>query len=181
MLKEVMMKIVIFLVLCLHVIELQAQENPKYQQQGFAIQLGTGVLYGGVGGLVEYQQVVLETVRLTPFAGLGISLGGTDTNTYDYYWLNYAIGLTLELGNKHRLVLGPQLIGSRHIYQIPANAPLCKQTLMGPSFMLGYKGTSSFGLIWQFSIGLAYLQNPLIRSEKYASSPHLNIGLGYKF
>lgn len=179
--KQLDMKTSICLCLCLYAIELVAQNNPKYLQEGFATQLGTGVLYGGVGGLIEYQHVVVAHIRLTPFVGLGISLGGTDTNTYHYYWFNYAMGLTVEVGNKHRLLLGPQIIGSRHMYHTPAYAPLCKQKLMGPSFMIGYKGTASFGLIWQLVIGLAYLQNPLLKSEKYTSTPHLDIGLGYKF
>lgn len=156
-------------------------EDNKSTKAGWAIQLGTGTMYGGLGTLVEKQILIKEKFRLTPYAGLGLSLGGKDTIKADYYWLNCAIGANMEYGKTHRLIWGAQIINSNDIYNTPSNAPINKKTLVGTSVITGYKGTTSFGLIWQAYLGLAYIQDPIVNDKKYFFEPHVGLGIGYKF
>jgi len=155
--------------------------NDKTVKDGIEFQLGTGAMYGGIGGLVEYQRLIKENFYLTPYAGFGFSLGGLDTTTAKYYWINYALGINLEFGKRHRLILGPQIIGSNNILNKPSNAKIDKKMLIGSSLIIGYKGIASFGLIWQLYLGFAFMQNPFIDDKKFYFSPHIGLGIGYKF
>lgn len=160
---------------------LYAQETSKATKGGFALQAGTGTSYGGIGILAEYQFLIKEKYRITPYLGAGISLGGTDTSKADYYWNNYAAGCSFEYGNIHRIIAGPQFLFSTNISNKPVDAPIDKKTLFGPAFIVGYKGTSSFGLIWQLTVGTAYIQDPLEQNSDYSFEPNLGVGIGYKF
>lgn len=156
-------------------------ENKKNTKAGLAVQIGMGTSYGGSGGLVEYQILLKENLRLTPFTGIGFSLGGTDTSTAEFYWLNYATGLNLEYGKTHRIVIAPQIMGGYNIVSKPKDATIDKNMIIGPAFFAGYKGTASFGLIWQLMLGIVYIQNPLFTDSKYFFEPSFSLGIGYKF
>jgi hypothetical protein len=160
---------------------LSAQQEDKTTKGGFAIQVGNGVLYGGLGGMVEYQFPFKDNIRVTPYLGSGFSVGGTDTSCAEYIWHSYAIGVNLEMGRMHRFILGPQIVGSRNISNDPEDAVIYKKKLDGLSFIVGYKGTAQFGLMWQVMFGVAYLQDPFLQDDKYFFQPHIGLGMGYKF
>jgi hypothetical protein len=158
-----------------------ASINDKHAQGGLAVQAGYGILYGGMGGLIEYQFLLKDKVRITPLIGIGGSLGGTDSTTDKYYFLNYTLGLNFEYGNKHRAVAGLQFLGSHDIYNNPSNAKIDKKDIVGPDVIIGYKGTAYFGLLWQVYFGCAYAQNPFLRDISFFFEPHFGFGIGYKF
>jgi hypothetical protein len=56
-----------------------------------------------------------------------------------------------------------------------------KHVLTGPAFIAGYKGTASFGLLWQIHLGIVYEHNPIGDDRKYLFGPTAGIGIGYKF
>lgn len=159
-------------------------ENNKSIKSGWAIQIGTGVIYGGSLGVeVENQISLKEKIRVTPFAGLGFSIGGApaDTLNPEGTWLNYAIGFNLEYGIKHRFFFGPELIGANFITKERPNESINKRMFVGSSFIIGYKGTASFGLIWQIYVGVAHMEKPLMEGKKYFYQPNFGLGIGYKF
>jgi len=179
-----MKQILITVILIFSFSKLPAQDTCKYNKPGLAIQLGAGVLYGFLGGLVEYQIILKEKVRITPLAGMGFSTGGaypTDTINMEGTWLNYAIGFNIEYGKKHRLIVGPQVIGANYISKERPNESINKRMFVGSSFIVGYKGTASFGLIWQLYVGVAHMQKPLMNDMKYFFEPNVGLGIGYKF
>ncbi|HOT13570.1 MAG TPA: hypothetical protein PK252_02310 [Bacteroidales bacterium] len=160
---------------------LSAQQEDKTTKGGFAIQVGNGVLYGGMGGMIEYQLRFKDNVRITPYVGSGFSVGCSDSSSAEYVWYSYAIGVNLEMGRMHRFILGPQIVGARNISNDPENAVIYKKSLDGLSFIAGYKGTAHFGLMWQVVFGVACLQDPLLQDDKYFFQPHVGLGMGYKF
>lgn len=162
----------------------QNSKEAKFNKKGFAVQIGTGLIYGGVGTLFEYQLKLNDKLKMTPILGVGLSIGGppdqTDTIHSEGIWLNSAIGLNLEYGKKHRLIIGPQLITAYYTSEISPQSS--KQRMFaGYSFITGYKGTASFGLIWQVYLGLAHMEDPLMTGKNHYLMPHFGAGLGYKF
>ena len=166
-----------------HLVAQQDNSN-KANQSGLGIQLGTGLLYGGVGTIIEYQIKCKENLRLTPFLGTGVSIGGppdqTDTVHSEGLWMNSAMGINLEVGKKHRLILGPQLISAYYHSEMLPQSP-DQRFFLGFSMIAGYKGTSSFGLFWQGYLGLARIQAPLMTAQDPFLEPNVGLGLGYKF
>jgi hypothetical protein len=161
---------------------LLAQENDKSQKGGYGIQLGVGPEYsGGIGILLEYENLLKENLRTTPLISVGTTIGGTDSSASQFYWLNFRAGLNFEYGRIHRIIFGPQLVGCFDVMNKPADASIVKKILVGPSFIAGYKGVAPFGLIWQFCIGAEYIQNPVIADDKYTLQPGFGLGTGYKF
>ncbi len=162
-----------------------AQENInyKYNKPGFAIQIGTGLLYGGLGTQVEYQLKFKEKIRLTPQLGIGVSIGGppdqTDTIHSEGIWINSALGANIEYGRKHRVIIGPQLITAYYTSDILPQSSQ-QRIFLGYSLIAGYKGTASFGLIWQAYVGMAHMEDPLMSEREYLA-PNIGLGLGYKF
>ena len=154
-----------------------AQNIDKSSKGGFALQAGTGIT--GLGVTAEYQFIVRKNIRMTPYGNIGISAGGTDTTTV--MWFSSVAGFNVEYGQKHRIILGPQCLICYNFYTKPSDALVYRKSLAGPSFIIGYKGTAASGLIWQFSLGAVYLQNPLEADDKYVINPYIGAGLGYKF
>ena len=175
------MKILLIFALIILCGQLHAQSSQDTLKKAFAVQVGTGITYGGVGGLVEYQIPLKDNLWITPYIGLGESLGGTDSTTAEYFWFCNAIGVNFEHGKKHRLIIGPQLISCFDVKNKPDTAIIYKKTLIGPSIIAGYKGMASFGLMWQVALGMAFIQSPLVADKKYFFQPHVNIGVGYRF
>jgi len=161
--------------------QLYAQNTQDTLKRAFAVQIGNGITYGGLGALVEYQMPLRDNFWITPYIGLGGSLGGTDSTTAEYFWLCNTIGVNFEHGKKHRLIIGPQLISCFDVKNKPDTAIIYKKTLIGPSIISGYKGMASFGLMWQVTLGMAFIQNPIVADKKYFFQPHVNIGVGYRF
>ena len=166
--------------------KLSAQDSTqyKYNKRGLGVQLGTGLLYGGLGPLFEYQIKYKEKFRITPLIGIGFSIGGppdqTDTIHSEGTWINSAIGANFEYGKKHRLIFGPKLISAYYTSEIlPASSG--QRMFLGYSFIAGYKGTASFGLIWQVYFGLAHMEDPLMSGKNSYLAPNFGLGLGYKF
>lgn len=172
----------IALMLCL-ACDTWAQEVPaKSVKPGWALQLGSGILYGGNLGILAENQVKLSSrFRISPFGSLGIADGGTAPNADKrQYWFGYAAGINLEYGKKHRIILGPHFMGNNYF----GNATNVKKDYRGGfSTIVGYKGTADFGLIWMVYIGNVYAQNDEIFSDDktYENQSHVGIGLGYKF
>ena len=180
------MKQIFIIIVFFSINKLFAQDSThyKYNKTGFAVQLGTGLLYGGVGPLFEYQIKYKEKIRITPILGTGFSIGGppdqSDTVHSEGIWINSAIGINIEYGNKHRLIFGPQFISAYYNSEMLPESP-DKRMFLGFSFIAGYKGTASFGLIWQGYVGLAHMQSPLMTGKNSYLEPNIGLGLGYKF
>ena len=170
------------LILLLHLLPqfLFAQkENDKSTNDGWAIHLGAGFIYGGNIGLLMEKQILLnEKFRISPFVSAGFAEGGTDSTSKKYYWGGCAAGVTFEYGKKHRIIFGPHFIGNNVIGN---SIEVKKNFLAGTSFIIGYKGTAKCGLIWQLYVGDIYLQEALSDSKKYSHSSQMGLGIGYKF
>lgn len=176
-------KIFIFILFLLP-LALNAQEEKKLKSTnpGWAMNIGAGVMFGGnIGIQIEDQILLKEKLRLSPFVSAGVAEGGTDSITSKkYYWFGYAAGVNLEYGKKHRVILGPHVEGNNLI----GNSNEIKKNFFGGfSFILGYKGTADFGLIWQVYIGDFYSpdDDPFSANKKYEHRSHVGIGVGYKF
>ena len=161
--------------------QLYAQEISKASKNGLALILGSGISYGGNGVLAEYQISLKEKIRISPFIGMGISIGGDDSSTTEFYWYNVSTGFNFEYGNIHRLIAGTQFFLGNNVLTKPDTASINKKTIYGPAFQIGYKGTASFGLLWQITVGVTYIQNPLETDKKFSTEPIIGAGLGYKF
>jgi hypothetical protein len=177
--KIMILRTAFYLLLCFPNLAL-AQEAPKKSEKGgWAIHMGAGFIYGGNIGLLGERQIhVKGKFRVSPFCAVGWAEGETDSVSHKNSWLGFSTGLTMEYGVKHRLIFGPlfvyqQLLGS--------SVEVKKNQLPGASFILGYKGTANFGLIWQIYIGDIYTSDPNSNSKKYEHSSHMGLGLGYKF
>lgn len=160
-----------------------AQEAPvKSVKAGWALQLGSGILYGGNLGILAENQIKFSNhFRVSPFGSFGIADGGSTPDTDKrQYWFGYAAGVNLEYGKKHRIILGPHFMGNNYLGN-ELNAQ--KDFRGGISAIVGYKGTADFGLIWMVYIGNVYAQNDEIFSDDktYENQSHVGIGLGYKF
>lgn len=172
----------IALMLCM-VCDALAQEAPvKSVKPGWALQGGSGILYGGNLGILAENQIKLSSrFRISPFGSFGMADGGNAPDTdIRQYWFGYAAGVNLEFGKKHRIILGPHFMGNNYLGDEP-NAK--KDFRAGFSTILGYKGTADFGLIWMVYVGNIYAQNDEIFSadKTYENQSHVGIGLGYKF
>lgn len=175
-----MKKIILIFFFLPHI--LSAQEEKKSLKDGWAIHLGAGIMYGGnIGFLTERQILLSEKLRVSPFAAIGVAEGGTDSiSRKKYYWFGYSTGANLEYGKKHRIILGPHFEGNNLI----GNSDEVKKKFFGGfSFILGYKGTADFGLIWQVYIGDFYSpdDDPFSTNKKYEHRSQVGIGIGYKF
>ena len=170
---------VIFLFLFLPIFLIAQEEKTKSTKDGWAIHIGAGFMFGGNAGvLIENQILLKEKLRISPFMALGIAEGETDSASVRYNWFGSAMGANLEYGKKHRAILGPHLISQSIIGN---SVEVKKNFLPGLSFIVGYKGTANFGLIWQVYIGNIYTQDPLLESKKYFNYSHVGVGIGYKF
>jgi hypothetical protein len=121
-------------------------------------------------------------LRISPLVGFGFSVGGPpntdDTVNISEKWLNYSVGINFEYGIKNRVIFGSQFIGA---YYIADKETIDKRMFVGTSFIVGYKGIASFGLIWQIYLGVAHIQSPLMIDMKYFYQPNFGFGIGYKF
>jgi hypothetical protein len=168
----------------------QAQKDTikreKTTKGGFALQLGTGNLYGGIGLMAEYQHILTKTLRFTPFGSAGMEIGRTDITGI---WRGYCVGGNIEYGKAQR-VFGGLSFGTHGVgYNIrtittngrPQTEVYNKHVLSGPSLNAGYKGISHIGLIWQTSIGLSYINYSNTKEADYSFAPSASLGVGYKF
>ncbi len=144
---------------------------------GFAVHLGYGSMYGeyGLGG--EYQFVLKQKLRLTPSFGFGF-------HTIFGNWLfGYSIGCDIEIGNDHRLIIGPRFgtfsEGSKAEYNSDSIV-VNYNTAHGPSLEAGYKGEAFFGLLWFVRGGIRIMINSRIVPE-FFTGPVFSTGLGWKF
>ena len=170
----------VWALLLLLALESRAQEKSKKSNEaGLALHLGAGFVYGGnLGLLIENQFLLQEKFRLSPFASFGIAEGGKDPGKRAYFWWGAVTGLHAEYGRKHRLFFGPE-IGM----QVRSGESIeeKKDRLPFVSFILGYKGTADFGLIWQVYIGNVYIQESMDIKKDFSNQSHAGIGIGYKF
>ena len=161
---------------------LSQETPPKSVKDGWAIHLGAGIMYGGnIGFLTEKQICLKEKLRVSPFIAFGIAEGASDSiSNKKYYWFGCSAGANLEYGKKHRIILGPHFEGN---YIIGNSDAVKKNFFDGFSFIIGYKGTADFGLIWQVYIGDFYSPNddPFSVNKKYEHRSQVGIGIGYKF
>lgn len=177
-----MKQIIIFILLLVPAFLSAQEEKPKSTKDGWAIHLGAGFMYAGnIGILIEKQIFLNEKLRVSPFGAVGVAEGGTDSiSKIKYYWFGLAVGANLEYGKKHRIIFGPHFVGNNLIGN---SDEVKKNFLAGASFIIGYKGTADFGLIWQVYIGDIYSQDddPFSNNETYSHRSHVGLGLGYKF
>lgn len=176
------MKQIFFFILLVPAFLFAQDDKPKSIKDGWAMNVGAGIMFGGnIGIQIENQILLKEKFRLSPFVSAGVAEGGTDSITSKkYYWFGYAVGANLEYGKKHRLILGPHFEGNNLI----GNSNEIKKNFFGGfSFIVGYKGTADFGLIWQVYIGDFYSpdDDPFSANKKYEHRSHVGIGVGYKF
>lgn len=160
----------------------QEEKKAKSTKAGWAMNIGAGVMFGGnIGIQVENQIPLKGKFRFSPFVSAGIGEGGTDvTTSKKYYWFGYSAGANLEYGKKHRVISGPHFVGNNLI----GNSDGVKKNFFGGvSFILGYKGSADFGLIWQVYIGDFYSpdDDPFSGNREYEHRSHVGIGVGYKF
>jgi hypothetical protein len=142
---------------------------------GFAVHIGAGDLYGGAGGAtIEYQVLLHPRARFSPF------LSGGQVVSVDpeipASRIGFCLGVTAEFGGFHRLFAGTGF--GTHYIELPYDSANHRQTAMGPSFVMGYKGTARIGILWQIYGGLAYIVNSK-RGDTIV--PAFGVGIGYKF
>jgi len=145
---------------------------------GLAVSVGIGDQYGGDAGCgFEYQLRLAPRFRLTPFAAAGV-VGGTSN---DSLAVGYCGGVNVEYGRWHRVLAGVSF-GS-HYRDSDSLPPAKARTMIGPALCLGYKGTASFGLVWQVYGGIAHIVNPVNNPNRLNTdmAPAFGLGLGYKF
>jgi hypothetical protein len=173
------LRVAIYLLFFFPNLAIGQENNNKSLKDGWAIHLGAGFIYGGNIGLLGERQIhVKGKFSLSPFCAVGWAEGETDSISHKNSWLGFSTGLTMEYGKKHRFIFGPQFV-----YQQLSgrSVEVKKNQLPGASFIIGYKGTAGFGLIWQVYIGDIYTLEPTSDSKKYTHSSHLGLGIGYKF
>lgn len=160
--------------------KLFAQDTCKYDKAGLAVQLSTK------GIIAEYQYLVKEKLRITPYVAIGMEMGSTDITGI---WLGYTFGANIEYGRKHRIQLGLYYgthgVGYDSRWVNPSDSTqmefVNRHVLTGPAFIAGYKRTASFGLFWQIYSGISYMHNPIGDDRKYFFGPAFGFGIGYKF
>lgn len=147
---------------------------------GFAAHLGFGSLYGGSGASVEYQVLLSQRWRLSPFiaAGLTAPIYGGDR----IYRFGYCVGVNAEYGRLHRFFFGPSF-GSQYLdYDKDSLDNFSNvNTVVGPAMVAGYKGTARFGLMWLVFGGVCYILNDKHPEHNNGIAPAFGLGLGYKF
>lgn len=158
----------------------QSQNAPsKGNKYGWAIGMGAGYMYAGnIGVLFERQIKLKERWRLSPFASIGWAEGGTDSLRNRYSYIGLASGSNLEFGKKHRAFIGSHAVVQR---QLGHSVEVYRDILPGVSLILGYKGTSDWGLIWQIYIGDIYTQEATNESKAFDHNSQVGLGIGYKF
>ncbi len=136
-----------------------------------------GSLYGGDGGAaVEYQLMLRPRIRLSPFVAAGtVGVNDPEAPSKDF---GYCIGFNAEYGRFHRVFAGPSF-GTQFL-EWDSDIPDKVQTLLGPSFVAGYKGTAHSGFLWQIYIGIAYIINYKYTENKSNPVPAFGFGIGYK-
>jgi hypothetical protein len=164
--------------------QLSAQEDDRSTKGELAVQIGMGLAYGGgLGVSVEYQIPYSDFFRFTPYLGAGIQMGGTDTSATSHLWFGSVLGINAEYGKRHRIICGPQFLVYRNIHSYSDNGSAVEslfwRTLVGVSFIIGYKGVASSGCIWQISLGAACVQDPYRERAVFSINPHFGLGLGY--
>lgn len=169
------MRLMPTIVLLLVVPSVEASENKS--TGGFAAHVGMGSLYGGDGGAaVEYQVPLRPLLRLSPFVAVGtVGVNDPEASSIDF---GYCIGVNAEYGRFHRVFAGTSF-GTQFIEQDSNNSKNVR-TLIGPSFVAGYKGTARYGLLWQIYIGIAYIINYKYSEMKSNPVPAFGFGFGYK-
>jgi hypothetical protein len=173
----------LLLLLILTPICIFAQEDKeKSVKDGFSLQIGAGILYGGnIGILADYQFILFDKLRLTPLLSVGVSdAGKSPNNSKQLLWCGYSSGFNFEFGKKHRLIIGSQYEGN----SLLSSSDLVQKNYFGGiSSIIGYKGTTNFGLIWQVYIGDFYSpdDNPYSSNVKPEHRSHFGLGIGYKF
>jgi len=136
----------------------------------------------GLSGFVEYQILLKEDLRVTPFFGLGISPGGPEDDPSTLYlWLTNALGLNLEFGGKHRFTVSPQCFIANNVYNSPADEKPDKSNILGPALTTGYKLTTTKGFIFLSHLGIVYMHNLTLPGNERRVHPFFGLGIGYKF
>ena len=177
-----MRKLIILLALIPLLSSAQEESQPKSTKKGWAINAGAGIMFGGNIGLQgEYQILLKEKLRLTPFLSAGVSdAGWAPESNKRHYWFGYSAGTIFEYGKKHRIIAGPHYSGNNLIKSSPE---VKKNTFGGASFILGYKGVADFGLMWQVYIGNFYSpdDDAFSANTDYEHRSHAGAAIGYKF
>ncbi len=169
------MKLILSLALLLFISSVSAIADKS--DGGFAAHIGMGSMYGGDGGgAVEYQVLLRPMLRLSPFVAAGtVGVNDPEAPSKDF---GYCIGVNAEYGRFHRMFIGSSF-GTQFL-EWDSNLPDKVNTLYGPSFVAGYKGTSRFGLLWQIYIGIAYIINYKYSETQSNPVPAFGLGFGYK-
>jgi hypothetical protein len=169
---------------------LVAADNAK---PGLAVHAGMGCLYGandGFGVALEYQIPLHPAMHITPFIGGGV-VGINDLDQAGLYAPGWCLGATVEYGNYHRFITGMGF-GSlfRSYDRDPADSSkfIHIQTLIGPSLIVGYKGMTRLGLLWQANLSVAAIINDTRYDHPGRESDAgtitfglgLGLGIGYK-
>jgi hypothetical protein len=115
-------------------------------------------------------------MRLTPFAALGVETA-VDPSV-KLRRLGYCFGINAEFGKFHRVFIGPNFL----TFGLQADSSNANhyRSIIGPSLIVGYKGTARFGLLWQIAAGAGYSFNNQTTSSNFPA-PVVGLGLGYKF
>lgn len=177
-----MLKIVVITAVFFFPSLVMGQEIPaKSVKDGWAIYLGAGYMFGGnIGVLGERQILLKEKFRISPFLASGFSEGTEDTALRRFNWFGIAAGVNMEYGKKHRVFVGPHVV----LQELLGNSEQVKKNqLSSVSFIVGYKGTADFGLIWQVYIGDVYSQDddPFSTNKTFSHRSQVGLGIGYKF
>lgn len=167
----------LFVLLLFFGIKLFSQSTCKYDTDGFAFQLNTS----NGGPIIEYQYLLRDKLRITAFGGAGVEMGEVDSK---WARLGYAVGINMEYGRKHRIIIGLNY-GTHSVgYDADSDSSrisINKHVYSGSSFVAGYKGTSCKGFIWQIYFGIVYEHNPFGNDKNYFFGPTGGLGFGYKF
>lgn len=156
----------------------RAEPSDDPSRDGLAFHVGAGSFYGGAGGAIEYQIRLSSRLRVTPFAGGGLTIS-TETDPV-LTAPGFAGGAALEAGSLQRLFVAAGF-GTQGITSTCEAGQDCvnEGVVHGPFAVLGYKGTAPFGLMWLAYYGASFsLDDPF--EDAMTVHPALGVGLGWK-
>jgi hypothetical protein len=145
------------------------------------LSLGTGLPFGGNGLQSEILYNTHSTKHLAFTGGLGISLGGSEIEETDYYFINNYLGIQWERGQRHRLLLSAGLVSSNLMVQRPAHPNPERKFVAGPCGSAGYCLRTKRGFHFQAGMSLVLIQNPMENSPAFHLNPAPFAGLGWSW
>ena len=179
-----MKKLTILILIFFVTVSIFAEEpmGNKQETSGFAVEVGYGNAFAGLGIMGEYFIQSQGLIKGSVFVGLGyfpsIPIGIMETESSG----GTVIGARAYVGNKHRLVLeltyGFIGVQAKGLYVNGTQVNYIQEDLIGPSGSVGYQYMNPSGYIFTFTVGSSSADTEYFGELSLLT---LNLGAGYKF